>query len=70
MGRYGALDYPRLAKAGFALGVTMFVGGALGATLIEGPSLAHTLLIDAEALGILLGLFAPLVFGVVLPLTE
>ncbi|MWG34611.1 DUF7860 family protein [Halomarina oriensis] len=70
MGRYGSLDYPTFAKRGFLLGVAMFLGGALGASLIHGPSTLHTLLIDMEALGILVGLFAPLVFGVVMPLTE
>lgn len=70
MGRYGSLDYPRLTKGGFALGVAMFVVGAVGATMVRGPSIEHTLLVDVEALGILVGLFSPFVFGVLLPLTE
>ena len=70
MGRYGSLDYARYARRGFALGVALFVGGSLGASLVHGPSLLHTLFVDAEALGLLVGPFAPLTFGVVLPLTE
>ncbi|MFC5971538.1 hypothetical protein ACFPYI_09365 [Halomarina salina] len=70
MGRYGSLNYPLLTKGGFGLGVAMFVVGAIGATMVHGPSTAHTLLVDMEALGILVGLFSPFVFGILLPLTE
>ncbi|MFW6018343.1 MAG: hypothetical protein ACOCPX_05935 [Halapricum sp.] len=75
MGRYGDLDYPKLTRRGFALGVGLLVVGLLGETLGPMafgslPAWGHTLFIDLEALGILLGLFAPIVFGIVLPLTE
>jgi len=69
------IDYAFYAKAGFLLGVTLFVvgaGGELVGTAFFGslPAWETTLLFDLEVLGILLGLFAPLTFGIVLPLTE
>ena len=75
MGRYGDLNYSKLTRRGFVLGVVLLAVGLLGETLgpaVVGtlPAWGHTLLIDLEALGILVGLFAPIVFGVVLPLTE
>lgn len=75
MGRYGDLDYPKLARRGFLLGVALLAVGVLGefvGPLIIGslPGQLHTLFIDLEALGILVGLFAPLTFGIALPLTE
>ncbi|SNZ14828.1 hypothetical protein SAMN06269185_2269 [Natronoarchaeum philippinense] len=75
-GRYGDLDYPKLAKYGFLTGAVLFLGGALGeATLASGlvgeaPGWLDTLLVDAEILGVLCGLLAPLIFGIVMPLTE
>lgn len=75
MGRYGNLDYPTLTRRSFLLGVSLLLVGLLGETLlpvVAGPLPAweHTLFFDLEVLGILVGLFAPLTFGVVLPLTE
>ncbi|MCU4718840.1 DUF7860 family protein [Halapricum hydrolyticum] len=75
MGRYGDLDYPKLTRRGFALGVGLLVVGLLGEVLgpaVVGslPTWGHTLFLDLEMLGILVGLFAPLVFGIALPLTE
>ena len=66
---------PRRATVAGATALTtavlpVFLVGALGATMIHGPSMAHTLLVDMEALGILLGRFSPFVFGILLPLTE
>lgn len=49
MGRYGDLDYSRLAKRSFLFGLSLF---------------------DLEAIGLVVSFFSPLVFGVVLPLTE
>ncbi|PSQ02505.1 hypothetical protein BRC94_02110 [Halobacteriales archaeon QS_5_70_17] len=75
MGRYESIDYAAYAKWGFLLGAGLFLFGALGGTLAPavvgslGP-LAKQAFVDAEILGILLGLFAPLVFGVALPLIE
>jgi hypothetical protein len=75
MGRYGNIDYATFAKRGFLLGAGLFVFGALGelgghALVGTLPSLVNTLLTDMEIVGILLALFSPLVFGIVLPLTE
>lgn len=75
-GRYGDLDYPKLAKYGFLAGAAMFLGGALGeAALAAGlaesaPGWLGTLLFDIEVLGVAVGFLAPLLFGLVLPLTE
>lgn len=75
MGRYGDLDYPRLTKTGFLLGVSLVVIGALGE--IAGPMLVgplpgweDALFTDMEAIGILVALLSPFVFGVFMPLTE
>lgn len=75
MGRYGNLDYPRLTKLGFLLGVTMFAvgaGGELVGTSLYGslPAWETTLFVDLEALGIIVGLLSPFIFGIALPLTE
>ena len=75
MAQYVATDYPSLAKTGFLLGVALFVLGGLGevvGTAVFGglPAWEQTLFFDMEVLGILLGLFSPLVFGIALPLVE
>lgn len=75
MGRYGSLDYPMLAKRGAVAGFVMFAVGALGELLGRWlfdslPPWEAALFFDLEVLGVLLFLLAPLVFGVVLPLTE
>lgn len=74
-GRYGDLDYPTLAKRGTLLGFGLFAVGALGelashALGMQLPAWEATLLFDAEVLGVALFLLSPLVFGVLLPLTE
>ena len=74
-GRYGSLDYPKLTRLGFGLGLTLFVVGLLGGIVfpaVAGPSPAweRTLFFDFEALGVALALVSPFVFGVFLPLTE
>jgi hypothetical protein len=68
-------DYPTLAKTGFFLGVALFAVGGLGeivGSVVFGglPGWEQTLLFDMEVLGIALGLFSPLLFGVVAPLVE
>lgn len=75
MGRYGDLDYGRLTKYGFALGVALFVCGAAGSAI--GPAVAgplpgweRTLLVDGEVAGILVAFVSVFGFGIVLPLTE
>lgn len=75
MGRYGDLDYGLLTKTGFFLGVGLFVlgagGGVLGHAVYETlPGWEQTLFTYSEVIGILLGLFAPFLFGIFLPLTE
>ena len=75
MGQYRGMDHAALAKRGFLLVVTLFVVGVVGevgghALLGTLPDLVNTLLVDMEAVGILLALFSPLVFGIVLPLVE
>ncbi len=75
MGRYGDLDYGLLTKTGFFLGVGLFVLGAGGGVLghaVYGtlPGWEQTLFTYSEVIGILLGLFAPFLFGIFLPLTE
>lgn len=74
-GRYGNMDYPYLAKTGFLVGVAMFVlggGGELvGHSLYQSlPAWEDTLFFGLEAGGLLVLFLAPLVFGIILPLTE
>ena len=74
MGRYGSLDYPHLAKRSFLFGLALFAVGLVGqialGTLPGTPAWELTLLFDLEAIGLVIAFFAPLVFGIVLPLTE
>lgn len=75
MQRYGSLDYAHLAKLGFALGVAAFAAGSLGSIAMHAyvepvPGWFEFLLFDLEVIGILVALFAPIVFGIVMPLTE
>ncbi|WP_435159644.1 hypothetical protein [Haladaptatus sp. DFWS20] len=75
MGRYGKLDYPKLTKTGFLLGVALVAIGALGEIVGSAlfgplPGWENMLFTDLEILGILLGLLSPFVFGIFLPLTE
>lgn len=75
MAQYRSMDHATLAKRGFLLGAALFAVGVLGevgghALFGTLPALVNTLLVDMEAIGILLALFSPLVFGIVLPLIE
>lgn len=74
MGRYGSLDYPRLTKTSFLLGLALFVVGVLGQVVLGAlpgtPAWELTLLLDLEAIGLIIAFFSPLVFGILLPLTE
>jgi hypothetical protein len=74
-GRYGDFDYPTWAKRGTLLGLLLFAVGAAGELVTHAlgtplPAWEATLLFDAEVLGVALFLLSPVVFGVVLPLTE
>lgn len=74
-GRYGDLDYPKLTKRSFLLGVSLLVVGELGDAALRAvsesaPAWEHTALAWAAILGVLIALTSPFVFGIVLPLTE
>lgn len=74
-GRYGDWDYPELTKRSFLFGVCLFLVGVLGEFAIgfagvSVPGWEHALLINAVEIGILIAFFSPIVFGIVLPLTE
>lgn len=71
MERNVTLDYPTLTKAGFLIGLTLFLGGAIGGALLGGDhSWVSTALLDMEAIGLVVGFFSPFVFGIFLPLIE
>ena len=75
MAQYRTMDHATLAKRGFLLGVGLFALGALGELLAQTlfgplPGWGNMLLLDMEGLGILIALFAPLVFGIIMPLIE
>lgn len=75
MGRYGDLDYPRLAKFGFLLGLGLFALGAGGEVVGHAlygslPAWENTLFVFSEGIGLVIGFFSPIVFGILLPLTE
>jgi len=74
-GRYGDLDYAVLTKRGTLLGLGLFALAAAGeiathALGMQLPAWEAALLFDAEVVGVALFLLSPLVFGVLLPLTE
>lgn len=74
-GRYGDLDYSRLTKLSFLFGLGMFVVGEIGEFGIQKagmsiPAWEHSLLMTMAAIGIVVALLSPFVFGIVLPLTE
>lgn len=73
--RYGNLDYARIAKSGFLLGVVLLVVGAVAEYVAHEmfgtvPAWEHQLFFSMEVAGLLIGFFVPIVFGIVLPLTE
>lgn len=74
-GRYGEINYERYTKRGFLLGLGLFSIGVVGELAIhlggvEASALLEALLFDAEIAGLLLMFFVPVIFGVILPLTE
>lgn len=74
-GRYGSIDYARIAKSGFLLGVVLLLVGALAEytaheVLAPVPEWELQLFFSIEVAGVLIGFFVPIVFGIVLPLTE
>ena len=75
MARTRSIDHARYAKLGFLFGLALFaIGGGgeiVGHTLLGGiPEWEATLLFDLEVIGLLVGFFSPLVFGIALPLLE
>ena len=75
MARTRSIDHARYAKLGFLLGLSLFViggGGEIVGHAVYGtlPAWEATLLFDLEVIGLLVGFFSPLVFGVALPLIE
>ena len=75
MARYGSLDYAKITKYGFLVGVVLLcVGGGgeiLGhAYLGELPAWEAALFLDLEVVGTAMMLLVPFVFGIALPLTE
>jgi hypothetical protein len=69
------MAYGRITKRGFLLGLALFGTGVVGEVLGRGvfgglPAWEATLFLFFEGGGILLCLLVPLVFGIVLPLTE
>lgn len=75
MSQTSSLDHARLAKLGFFLGLGLFLVGAggeiVGQALLNGlPEWEAQLLFDVEVVGLLVGFFSPIVFGIALPLIE
>lgn len=75
MTQYEDLDYASWAKVGFIVGVAMFSVGVAGEliahTYVETlPAWEETLLFDLEVLGLAIGFFSPLIFGIALPLAK
>jgi len=75
MAGHRSIDYPTITKRGFQVGVALFLLGAFGEGVLPAiagplPQWEATLFFDAEVIGLLVGFFVPLIFGLVLPLTE
>lgn len=73
MGRYGDIDYPAYIKRGVLLGLTLLVVGELGGYASQSfsmPAWEEALFVDLAVVGLLVLLLSPLLFGLVLPLTE
>jgi hydrogenase/urease accessory protein HupE len=69
------VNHEKLAKGGFLLGIALFAVGTVGALVghslyTDLPGWEQTRLFDMVVFGALIALLAPLLFGVVIPLTE
>ncbi|WP_222916922.1 hypothetical protein [Natrinema sp. SYSU A 869] len=75
MAHYSGHDYPKMAKTGFFLGLTLFVIGA-GSELVGHavfgslPQWENTLFFALTMIGFAIGFTSPFVFGILMPLTE
>ncbi|MDS0476423.1 hypothetical protein [Natrinema sp. 1APR25-10V2] len=75
MERYSGRDYPELAKAGFFLGLALFVVGT-GSELIGHamfgslPQWENTLFFALTIVGFAIGFASPFLFGIIMPLVE
>ncbi|QKY22069.1 hypothetical protein B4589_016790 (plasmid) [Halolamina sp. CBA1230] len=74
MGRYGNIDYPSFVKRGVLVGLVLMFVGELGGYLAENyisvPGWEETLFLLLAGVGLLLFATSPILFGIVLPLTE
>jgi len=74
MGRYGSIDYPTVVKRGVLLGLALMVVGEFGGYLADNyvsiPAWEETLFLAVAVVGLLAFVLSPIVFGIVLPLTE
>jgi hypothetical protein len=75
MSATATIDHAQYSKRGFLLGVALFALGAGGhvvgtAAFGSLPAWETTLFFDVELLGVVIGLFSPVLFGTVLPLVE
>ncbi|WP_435117745.1 hypothetical protein [Halolamina sp. C58] len=74
MGRYGSIDYPAFVKRGVLLGLALMfvgeVGGYVAENYVSVPAWEETLFLVAAVIGLLAFVLSPILFGIVLPLTE
>ena len=74
MGRYGDIDSPTFVKRGVLAGLLLLavgeIGGYVGTTYYAIPAWEELLFFDVAVLGLLVFVLSPILFGVVLPLTE
>ena len=75
MPQHATFDYQTYAKWGFFLGLALLLFGAggeiVGHAFFEPlPAWENTLFLSAEVVGIVVGFFSPIVFGIVMPLIE
>jgi len=74
MGRYGTIDYPSFVKRGVLVGLALMFVGELGGYLAENyvsiSGWEETLFLLLAGVGLLMFVISPILFGIVLPLTE
>lgn len=74
MGRYGNIDYPRSVKRGVLTGLFLLtvgeIGGYVADVYVALPAWEEVLFLDIAVLGLLIFVLSPILFGIVLPLTE